>query len=134
VTGPHPVFVCTSRLSNGTGCRIETEYGGAAAPVIRDRKPALVRLEHDIAGGGTPGRHASDCSPAEQQNAWIAAQIDAGGYTNDSEAIRDLIRREQERSLEIESIHQALIEGEQSAEPEPFDFAAFKPRKAAQHG
>jgi len=48
----------------------------------------------------------------EQQNAWIAAQIDAGSYTNDSEAIRDLIRREQERSLE--SIRQALIESEQS--------------------
>ena len=70
----------------------------------------------------------------EQQNAWIAAQIAAGSYTNDSEAIRDLIRREQERSFEIESIRQALIEGEQSGEPEPFDFAAFKQRKAAQHG
>lgn len=70
----------------------------------------------------------------EQQNSWIAAQIDAGSYTNDSEAIRDLIRREQERSLEIESIRQALIEGEQSGEPEPFDFAAFKQHKAAQHG
>jgi antitoxin ParD1/3/4 len=70
----------------------------------------------------------------EQQTAWIAAQIDAGSYTNDSEAIRHLIRREQERSFEIESIRQALIEGEQSGEPEPFDFAAFKQRKAAQHG
>jgi len=70
----------------------------------------------------------------EQQNAWIAAQIEAGHYTNDSEAIRDLIRREQERSLEIESIRQALIEGEQSGEAERFDFAAFKRRKAAQHG
>ncbi len=70
----------------------------------------------------------------EQQNAWIAAQIDAGSYTNDSEAIRDLIRREQERGLEVESIRQALIEGEQSGEPEPFDFAAFKRRKAGRHG
>lgn len=70
----------------------------------------------------------------EQQNAWIAAQIDAGHYTNDSEAIRDLIRREQERSLEIESIRQALIEGEESGEAERFDFAAFKRRKTAQHG
>lgn len=69
-----------------------------------------------------------------QQNAWIAAQIDAGSYTNDSEAIRDLIRREQERNFEIETIRQALIEGEQSGEPERFDFAAFKQRKAAQHG
>lgn len=70
----------------------------------------------------------------EQQDAWIAAQIEAGSYTNDSEAIRDLIRREQERSFEIESIRQALIEGEQSGEPERFDFASFKQRKAAQHG
>ncbi len=70
----------------------------------------------------------------EQQDAWISAQIAAGSYTNDSEAIRDLIRREQERSAEIESIRQALIEGEQSGEPEPFDFAAFKQRKAAKYG
>jgi antitoxin ParD1/3/4 len=70
----------------------------------------------------------------EQQDAWIAAQIAAGSYTNDSEAIRDLIRREQERSFEVETIRQALIEGEQSGDPEPFDFAAFKKRKTAQHG
>lgn len=61
----------------------------------------------------------------EQQDAWIAAQIAAGSYTNDSEAIRDLIRRAQERSAEIESIRQALIEGEQSGEPKSFDFDAF---------
>lgn len=70
----------------------------------------------------------------EQQNAWIADQIGAGLYTNDSEAIRDLIRREQERRADIESIRRALIEGEQSGEPERFDFAAFKQRKLAQHG
>jgi len=70
----------------------------------------------------------------EQQDAWIAAQIEAGSYTNDSEAIRDLIRREQERSFEIETIRQALIEGERCGEPEPFDFVAFKRRKAAEHG
>lgn len=70
----------------------------------------------------------------QQQNAWIAAQIAAGLYTNDSEAIRDLIRREQERGLEVDAIRQALIEGEGSGEPEPFDFAAFKRRKTAQHG
>jgi antitoxin ParD1/3/4 len=70
----------------------------------------------------------------EQQNAWIAAQIEAGSYTNDSEAIRDLIRREQERGHETERLRQALIEGEESGEPEPFDFAAFRRRKAAQYG
>ena len=70
----------------------------------------------------------------EQQDAWIATQIAEGVYTNDSEAIRDLIRREQERRFEVETIRQALIEGEQSGEPASFDFAAFKRRKAAQFG
>jgi antitoxin ParD1/3/4 len=70
----------------------------------------------------------------EQQDAWIASQIAAGHYTNDSEAIRDLIRREQERGAQLDAVRRALIEGEESGEPEPFDFAAFKRRKAAQHG
>ena len=70
----------------------------------------------------------------EQQDNWIAEQVADGSYTNDSEAIRDLIRREQERRFEIETVRQALIEGEQSGAPERFDFAAFKKRKSAQHG
>ena len=70
----------------------------------------------------------------EQQDAWIAAQIAAGSYTNDSEAIRDLIRREQARGAEVESIRQALIEGEQSGEPEPFDFDNFLQRMNAARG
>lgn len=70
----------------------------------------------------------------EQQDAWIASQIASGHYTNDSEAIRDLIRREQARNFEIETIRQALVEGELSGEPEPFDFAAFKQRKVDQYG
>jgi antitoxin ParD1/3/4 len=69
-----------------------------------------------------------------QQDAWIAEQIEAGSYTNDSEAIRDLIRREQERSFDLETLRQALIEGEQSGAPEPFDFATFRARKEEEHG
>lgn len=68
----------------------------------------------------------------EQQDAWISAQVEAGHYTNDSEAIRDLIRREQARAVEIERIRGALIEGERSGEPEAFDFADFKRRKAGE--
>ena len=53
-----------------------------------------------------------------KQDEWIKVQIESGDYTNDSECIRDLIRREQERQLdgpaEIEAIRAALIEGEQS--------------------
>ncbi len=69
-----------------------------------------------------------------QQDDWIKAQIEAGRFTNDSEYIRDLIRREQERGVEIEAIRNALIEGERSGEPQPFDFDTFVKRKRAQHG
>jgi antitoxin ParD1/3/4 len=67
----------------------------------------------------------------EQQNAWIAGQIEAGYYTNDSEAIRDLIRREQERTLQVETLRQALIEGENSGEATAFDVTTFKQRMSA---
>ncbi|MGE0315911.1 MAG: type II toxin-antitoxin system ParD family antitoxin [Lautropia sp.] len=69
----------------------------------------------------------------EQQDAWIKAQIGAGHYTNDSECIRDLIRREQERGGEVEAILAALVEGEESGEPKRFDAAAFKRRVMAEN-
>lgn len=70
----------------------------------------------------------------DKQDGWIKAQIDAGHYTNDSEYIRDLIRREQERSAEVEAIRSALIAGESSGEPQAFDADAFKQRMSAKHG
>lgn len=70
----------------------------------------------------------------ETQDAWITEQVRAGRFTNDSELIRDLIRREQERVVQVESLRLALIEGERSGEPQPFDFAAFARRKVIQHG
>ena len=62
----------------------------------------------------------------DQQDDWIKAQVAAGNYTNDSEYIRDLIRREQERGAEIEAVRAALIEGEKIGKPKPFDAGAFK--------
>lgn len=50
----------------------------------------------------------------DQQGAWVKARIARGDFTNDSEYIRDLIRRDQERSAEIEAIRRVLIEGENS--------------------
>lgn len=70
----------------------------------------------------------------DKQDSWIKAQIEAGHYTNDSEYIRDLIRREQERNAETEAIRAALLEGEASGEPKHVDIAAFKQRMRAVHG
>ena len=68
-----------------------------------------------------------------QQNNWIKAQIAAGGFTNDSEYIRDLIRRDQASQADIEAIRAALIEGEESGESRPFDSGRFKLEMAAKH-
>lgn len=70
----------------------------------------------------------------DQQDGWIKAQIQAGHYTNDSEYIRDLIRREQERTAQVEALRAALIEGELSGAPQPFDLASFKARMNASNG
>jgi antitoxin ParD1/3/4 len=70
----------------------------------------------------------------DQQDEWIKAQIEAGGFTNDSEYVRDLIRRDQARSAEIEAIRMELIKGETSGLPRPFNAARFKQNMTAKHG
>ena len=69
----------------------------------------------------------------DQQDAWIASQVSAGRFANDSELIRDLIRREQDRTAGVEAIRQALIEGEASGASQPFDFESFLRDKLMQH-
>ncbi len=64
----------------------------------------------------------------DQQDDWIKAQVERGDYTNDSEYIRDLIRREQERGQEIEAIRPALIKREKSGKPKRLEANAFKRR------
>lgn len=50
----------------------------------------------------------------DQQNEWIKAQIAKGDFGNESEVIRDLIRREQSEVAEIQAIRAKLIEAEKS--------------------
>ena len=69
-----------------------------------------------------------------QQDAWVKSQVEIGAYANDSEIIRDLIRREQERTAEIETLRAALIEAENSGKPQNFDPEAFKRRMQKAHG
>lgn len=69
----------------------------------------------------------------DQQDAWIKAQIEGGGFTNDSEYIRDLIRRDQASQSSVAAIRTALIEGEESGAPRAFDRDRFKNRMDAKH-
>lgn len=50
----------------------------------------------------------------EKLDAFVKAQTESGDYGNDSEYIRDLIRRDFNRKAEREAIRAALIEAEQS--------------------
>lgn len=59
-----------------------------------------------------------------QHDDWIKRQIVAGHYTNDSECVRDLIRRAQDD--DVLALRAALLEGECSGPPKPFDPAEFK--------
>jgi len=47
----------------------------------------------------------------DKQEQWIKAQIAAGEYTNDSEYIRDLVRRDQEENAKFLALKQAIQEG-----------------------
>lgn len=70
----------------------------------------------------------------DRQDAWIKTQVEEGGYADSSDYIRDLISREQERSTDLETLRQALIAGEESGEPQSFDFDRFIASKVNEHG
>ena len=42
---------------------------------------------------------------------WVKSQIAAGDYTNDSEYIRDLLRRDQEQKSKFQALKAAIQEG-----------------------
>jgi antitoxin ParD1/3/4 len=47
----------------------------------------------------------------DQQDQWIKAQIKGGDFTNDSEYIRDLVRRDQEQNAKFLALKAAIHEG-----------------------
>ncbi len=47
----------------------------------------------------------------EQQDAWIKSQIEGGDYTNDSEYIRDLIRKDQANNSKLNYLRVAVQKG-----------------------
>ena len=46
-----------------------------------------------------------------QHDAWIKARIASGDYANDSEYVRDLIRRDQQESEKFQALKTAIQEG-----------------------
>jgi antitoxin ParD1/3/4 len=57
--------------------------------------------------------------------AFIDRQIERGRYGSASDVVRAGLRLLEEHEARLEVLRAALIEGEQSGQPEPFDFDAF---------
>ena len=69
----------------------------------------------------------------DQMKAWVESQTDEGRYSNASDYVRDLIRRDQERRVALQALQAAVTEGLESGEPQPFDAAAFKLKMRERH-
>ncbi len=70
--------------------------------------------------------HRKTITLTEQQDDWIKVQIESGHFGNDSEYIRDLIRRDQQAKERLATLRRALADGESSGAPKPLDMSAIK--------
>lgn len=71
-------------------------------------------------------------SLGEHFTGFISAQVDAGRYGSASDVVRAGLRLLEEHEAKVKALQDALIVGEQSGEPRPFDFDSFKTRKRAE--
>ncbi|WP_265502895.1 type II toxin-antitoxin system ParD family antitoxin [Paracoccus beibuensis] len=71
-------------------------------------------------------------SLGEHFTGFISAQVDAGRYGSASDVVRAGLRLLEEHETKVKALQDALIAGEQSGEPRPFDFDSFKARKRAE--
>ncbi|WP_339898793.1 type II toxin-antitoxin system ParD family antitoxin [uncultured Gilvimarinus sp.] len=70
--------------------------------------------------------HRKTITLTEQQNDWVKGQVASGHFGNDSEYIRDLIRRDRQMKERLATLRQALAEGELSGKPRPLSMSAVK--------
>ena len=64
---------------------------------------------------------------------FVDSQVKGGRYGSASDVVRAGLRLLQEHEAKVKALEVALIEGEESGEPQPFDFEAFKKRKRAEY-
>lgn len=62
---------------------------------------------------------------------FIDAQVKTGRYGSASDVVRAGLRLLEEHEAKVKALEAALVEGEESGSPQPFDFDAFKARKRA---
>lgn len=69
----------------------------------------------------------------DPMKAWVEAQTQDGRYSNASDYVRDLIRRDQDRQSAIAELQGLVDEGMASGTPQKFDMEAFLKRKREDH-
>jgi antitoxin ParD1/3/4 len=65
---------------------------------------------------------------------FIDDQVDSGRYGSASEVVRAGLRLLEEHEARVETLRNALIAGEESGAPQPFDNDAFLKRMHERHG
>lgn len=63
---------------------------------------------------------------------FIDTQVQAGRYGSASDVVRAGLRLLEEHEGKVKALQDALVKGEQSGKPQPFDFNEFKARKRAE--
>lgn len=70
---------------------------------------------------------------SEHFASFVESQVDSGRYGSASEVVRAGLRLLEEREASVKALQAALIAGEESGEPQPFDNEAFLQRMHARH-
>ncbi len=69
----------------------------------------------------------------DQMKDWVEGQTRTGRYSNASDYVRDLIRRDQDRQAAVAEMQQLVDEGLASGPPRDFDMESFLIRMREDH-
>ena len=95
------------------------------ASVIRVDK---VCQDHQITGMAT-----MNVSLPDPMKSWVESRTKDGRYSNVSDYVRDLIRKDQERERAVLELQGLIKEGIYSGAPRPFEMSGFIERKVVGH-
>lgn len=70
----------------------------------------------------------------DQLRDWVESQSESGMYANNSDYVRDLIRRDQQRNEKLKTLQQAITKGFDSGDAGELDMNAIKLKARQKEG